>query len=79
MQAIMKNYHKYIVDPTSKKTFKNTKDVFNKQAFLHYKDSSKPYTFLSKFCESSLFVQFIELRSFHGRSEYDEEIVHFDE
>ena len=75
----MKNYHKYIVDPTSKKAFKNSKDAFKKEAFLHHKDASKPFTFLHKFVESSLFVQFIELRSFHGKSDYDEEIVHFDE
>ena len=70
MQIIMKNYQKHIIDISGKKVM-NSKDCFNRKAFLSHKDSSKPGTFLYNFTESALFIQFIELRSFHGKSEYD--------
>jgi len=81
MTRIMSDYKKYIKDPGANFNYlehANAKDFFNFDKFVQDKDATKPDRFINKLTQTIIFGSFIEAWSL-GKTEYDEQIMYFDE
>lgn len=61
-----------------KDVFFDSRDFFDFNKFRSAKDATKNTTLIYKLTETTLFSNFIEARSF-GKSDQDDQIMHFDE
>jgi len=75
--SLLKNYQRFFKLPESYSFSSSAIHFFNTSAFLSYHKALKPYHFLYKVTETSLFANFVERRFTASTQKYD--LVYFDE
>jgi len=79
MTSLMQGYTKCLIAPKAQnEIFHDSRDFFDFQKFKKAKDATKENSLVFKLCDTTLFSNFIEARSF-GKSDCDDQILFFDD